>query len=273
MLFRWPDWFPSNDRAAVHVALLRAKRILGESELPFGLSRQQLERYILDGGLECVITFLKQVQKLVRQVDIPFDEIDAAARVLRYDAIREIWREKGFDQSGQRLPVPVAGRALSAAVLAIIAGLPGQQQVDRLLEEIAAFLAFRISVEVVIRHFPAMALQLGEVTVETTVQSATKRGRPKKKPETDEYRRVKQLLHELNGDDQIRRHGYRVSKEDLINIVESNPAQFHRYENHDPKLSKTESQRIQDILRKPKPVLVEKLLQRKGRCYSDHSLK
>jgi hypothetical protein len=210
----------------VYVALLRAKRIVNELMRPLGFGRQEVELAVLRGGLECVISFLEKAEKLVCQVDIIFDEIDAAVRALRYAAIREIWLETGFDANGQRLPTPVNGLGLSADVLAIIVTLPEQQQINQLLERIAARLALRVSVEVEVKPLPAVEIQVGAVAIETTAQSATKPGklgRPKQKPETDEYRFVEQLLRELNDDTQIKHHRYVASKEDLINVLESNP--------------------------------------------------
>jgi hypothetical protein len=226
-----------------------------------------MEQTILWGGLECVAAFLKRVQKLVLYVDVSFDEIQAAARALRRDAICEIWKEKGFDRSGSRLSVPVEGHDLTADALAKIAALPQQQQVDRLLEEISAF--------IVNKPQRAPETQLGAVTTESTVHAATKRGkpgRPKEKPETEEYRFVEQLLCRLNEDARIKLLDSVVSKDDLRHIVECDHTKFQRFETNDPGLSKSESDKIWAELRRPMDQLVEELVRYKQRHQSNPSL-
>ena len=223
-------------------------------------SRRELERTLLQNGLECVVAFLKRVQNLVSHVDISFDEIQAAARALRHDAISEIWQEKGFDTFGYRLSVPVEGRSLSADASAIIAALPEQEQVHRLLEEIAAFLVSKSQRD--------PETQPAAVTTEAAVRAATKRGKPgrlKQKPETEEYRSVEQLLRELNEDDRIKRLNFFVTKDDLIHIVRSTRTQFHRFETKERGFSTAESARIWDELRKPKAELVEAIVGYKTR--------
>jgi hypothetical protein len=264
---------------------MKAEQTLGEMNQNPRASRDELSREVVRGGLRCEIAYLEQVERLIRKpaverVEIPTDEIEAMRRRVLTKSIDRIWREKGFDRDGRRLPCPVApgapgGPVLLPEVLAMIGRLPEQKQRDVLREQIASFLSRR-SVVVSVPQLE-MKFTFGDVIAEGDSASGSsstdlrlKRGRPKTHPLTVNYEFDSELLQALNTYPGVKAAGLRAHKNDLADLAEVDPVQLWRYEDmnaYEPNrgLSENMYKHIHDRLHRPLDELAHDFLSAKLR--------